>query len=68
VAGGRVLGDWPGLAPDRLFQNRDLMPTSDLRSVAKGILKQHFRLGDPALATVFPDSTAAAPMLGLVRS
>ena len=29
----RVVADWPGLAPDRLFENRDLQPTADLRAV-----------------------------------
>ena len=28
VQGGRVLADWPGLAPAALFQGRDLQPTT----------------------------------------
>ena len=31
LAGGRVYGDWPGLAEDALYQGRDLMPTADVR-------------------------------------
>lgn len=31
VRGGRVLGDWPGLAPDKLFEGRDLALTTDYR-------------------------------------
>jgi uncharacterized protein (DUF1501 family) len=38
VKGGRVQADWPGLGPGNLFEDRDLAPTADLRSVAKGIL------------------------------
>ncbi len=68
VAGGRVLGSWPGLAPDRLFENRDLMPTTDLRSVAKGLLTSHFRIDAGRLAGVFPDSADAPPMKGLLRT
>lgn len=34
VAGGRVLGAWPGLAEADLYDRRDLMPTSDLRAWA----------------------------------
>ncbi len=68
VAGGRVLANWPGLAPDRLFENRDLRPTADLRSVAKGLLAQHMRLAPSALAAVFPGSDDAAPTHGLVRA
>jgi uncharacterized protein (DUF1501 family) len=66
VAGGRVVADWPGLAPGRLLENRDLQPTCDLRSVAKGLLAQHLGLTAAALATVFPDSAAAASMPRLV--
>jgi uncharacterized protein (DUF1501 family) len=39
VAGGRVRTTWPGLAEGKLFQGRDLAPTTDLRAVAKGLLR-----------------------------
>ncbi len=68
VAGGRVRADWPGLAPDRLFEGRDLQPTADLRSVAKGLLASHLGLSASALAIVFPDSGAAMPSTGLLRA
>lgn len=67
VAGGRVAGSWPGLGPGRLFEDRDLQPTTDLRSVLKGLLAQHLGIGPAGLAAVFPDSAAAAPMPGLIR-
>ncbi len=67
VAGGRVVARWPGLARDRLYQARDLMPTTDLRAVLKGLLRDHLRVPDAALAqAVFPGSAAVAPMTGLV--
>jgi uncharacterized protein (DUF1501 family) len=68
VAGGRVAGTWPGLASGQLFENRDLAPTADIRSVAKGALAGHLGLGPDALARIFPGSADAAPMNGLVRS
>jgi uncharacterized protein (DUF1501 family) len=68
VAGGRVAGDWPGLAPSRLFENRDLHPTADVRSVAKGLLAQHLGLDAAALDKVFPGSSLAPPMARLLRS
>ncbi len=68
IAGGKVRADWPGLAQGRLFENRDLQPTADLRSVAKGILSRHLRLDAVALDHVFPASQAAAPMSGLLRA
>ncbi|HEU4779387.1 MAG TPA: DUF1501 domain-containing protein [Steroidobacteraceae bacterium] len=67
VAGGRVLADWPGLSRASLLDNRDLKPTRDLRTVMKGVLRDH--LGVPLAALdsrVFPDSAAARPMNGLI--
>jgi uncharacterized protein (DUF1501 family) len=69
VAGGRVLADWPGLGAGKLLENRDLMPTRDLRSVAKGLLAQHLGVPAPAaLAQVFPGSDSAQPTGKLVRA
>ena len=68
IAGGRVVADWPGLGPGKLLDDRDLMPTRDLRSLAKGLLAQHLGLGSPVLAQVFPGSTAAVAMDGIVRA
>ena len=66
VKGGRVQATWPGLAPNQLFENRDLAPTTDLRSVAKGLLASHLGLGAPALEQVFPGGSVATAMRGLV--
>jgi uncharacterized protein (DUF1501 family) len=67
VKGGRVISDWPGLKLANLFEARDLKPTTDLRSVIKGVLQAQFGLSDRVLAeTVFPDSASARPMKGLV--
>jgi uncharacterized protein (DUF1501 family) len=68
VAGGRVVADWPGLKPDRLFENRDLRPTADLRSIAKALLRDHLRLNERAVAAAFPGSDSVAPMRGLLRA
>jgi uncharacterized protein (DUF1501 family) len=68
VAGGRVITDWPGLARPALFEGRDLMPTLDLRAAIKGVLRDHLGLPAAGLeATVFPGSSAVAPMSGLIR-
>jgi uncharacterized protein (DUF1501 family) len=69
VAGGRVVADWPGLARSNLHENRDLRPTRDLRTVMKGVLRDH--LGVPASeldSKVFPDSAAVRPLDGLMRT
>jgi uncharacterized protein (DUF1501 family) len=54
VAGGRIYGDWPGLAPEQLYQRRDLAVTTDFRSVLAALLTRHLRLSAAQLATVFP--------------
>jgi uncharacterized protein (DUF1501 family) len=65
--GGRVLADWPGLKPADLYQNRDLKPTTDLRAVLKGVLRDHLRADEKVLAqTVFPGSETVKPTPDLV--
>jgi uncharacterized protein (DUF1501 family) len=67
LKGGRVIADWPGLKPANLYQDRDLKPTTDLRAVLKGVLRDHLRGDEKALAqTVFPGSEPVKPMTGLV--
>jgi len=67
LKGGRVIADWPGLKPQQLQDGRDLKPTTDLRAVVKGLLHEHLRVDERALAaTVFPDSGAVKPMSGLL--
>lgn len=57
VQGGRVYGDWPGLAPAALYQNRDLAVTTDYRTVLAAIVARHLRLPDRALAQILPGFT-----------
>ena len=62
LKGGRVIADWPGLKPADLYDGRDLKPTTDLRAVLKGVLRDHLRLDESVLAAaVFPDSAAIRP-------
>lgn len=67
VAGGRVLADWPGLAPRDRFEGRDLRITTDLRAVFKGVLADHLRVPRAALdRDVFPGADGLRP-LALLR-
>jgi uncharacterized protein (DUF1501 family) len=67
LQGGRVIADWPGLKTAQLFEERDLKPTTDLRAVLKGVLRDHLRVEERALAaSVFPDSGDIRPLAGLV--
>jgi uncharacterized protein (DUF1501 family) len=67
LKGGRVIADWPGLKNANLHEGRDLAATTDLRAVLKGLLKDHLRVTDQALAAnVFPGSDDVKAMAGLV--
>jgi uncharacterized protein (DUF1501 family) len=67
LKGGRVIADWPSLKEADLYEKRDLKPTTDLRAVLKGVLKDHLRADDRVLAqNVFPGSDAVKPMTGLM--
>jgi uncharacterized protein (DUF1501 family) len=68
VAGGHVRADWPGLGSGRLFEDRDLMPSADVRAIAKGILANHLGLNAAGLEHAFPGSQDAPPMNGLLRA
>jgi len=67
VHGGRVIADWPGLKPNQLYQQRDLAPTTDLRAIAKGVLRDHLGLSEATLASqIFPGSIGVRPLDGLI--
>ncbi len=67
IAGGQVFGAWPGLAPAKLYQNRDLMPTTDLRSLFKTVLADRLKVPmGPLESEIFPNSTAAGLIKGLM--
>ncbi|MDH4289851.1 MAG: DUF1501 domain-containing protein [Aquincola sp.] len=63
VAGGRTIGEWPGLARSQRFEGRDLRVTTDLRAVIKGVLADHLRVPNAVIeAQVFPGSSPVRPM------
>lgn len=67
LRGGRVAGQWPGIARGQLYQDRDVHATSDLRGVFKGVLAGHLQVPEAALETrVFPGSGKVRPTENLV--
>ena len=67
LKGGRIIADWPGLKPADLYEDRDLKATTDLRALLKGLLRDHLRADELALAEkVFPGSADVKPIAGLV--
>jgi uncharacterized protein (DUF1501 family) len=55
IRGGKVYGDWPGLAPEQLYENRDLALSTDFRDVLGELVVKH--LGNSQLSGVFPGYT-----------
>lgn len=67
IKGGKVYGDWPGLKSSALFENRDLAPAVETRSVFKGLLRDQLGWAQADLeSAVFPGSAAAKGFSGLV--
>jgi len=67
VQGGNVLGQWPGLAPEQLYENRDLALTTDFRAVFGEVAVKH--LGARGLEKIFPGYTGTpADFRGVIRS
>lgn len=60
IAGGKVLGDWRGLAAGALYEGRDVPVTTDFRAVLAQVAEQHLRLDARQLAQVFPGLPAGA--------
>jgi uncharacterized protein (DUF1501 family) len=52
VKGGKVYGQWPGLAPEKLNEGRDLALTTDFRTVFSEILTDH--MGAKDVSKIFP--------------
>jgi len=55
VNGGKVYGNWPGLATQQLYDGGDLAITTDYRTVLSEILTK--RAGNPNIAQIFPGYT-----------
>ncbi|MCB0043636.1 MAG: DUF1501 domain-containing protein, partial [Caldilinea sp.] len=64
VNGGQMLGAWPGLALEQLYDRRDLDVTTDYRRVLSELLIR--RLGNPNLGYIFPNFSNYEP-LGIVK-
>jgi uncharacterized protein (DUF1501 family) len=64
VRGGKVYGRWPGLAPEVLYEGRDLSLTTDFRTVCSEVISRH--LGQKELAKIFPGFRTTSAPLGLI--
>ncbi|HEX9786458.1 MAG TPA: DUF1501 domain-containing protein, partial [Candidatus Binatia bacterium] len=60
LRGGKVYGRWPGLAPEVLYEGRDLDLTTDYRAVCSEVIARH--LGHKDLTKIFPNFRPPAPL------
>lgn len=65
IHGGQVAGRWPGIAPEQLYEGRDLAVTTDFRDVLSELVEGH--LGNREISTVFPNFQSKI-RLNLLRS
>jgi len=69
VEGGRVIADWPGLAPHQLYEARDLKPTASLDALIAGAASESLGLdAQRTAAALFGRTVAARPVSGVVRA
>lgn len=69
VQGGRIVADWPGLAPGNLFEGRDLKPTLALDAVIASSCAETFDLSPQRTAQVlFPEAGRLQAMPRLLRT
>ncbi len=67
LSGSRILSDWPGLAGNALYENRDLRPTLDTRTVLKAAVAGCFDLNRNQLNRVFPGADHLKAPFNLMR-
>lgn len=65
IRGGRVYGKWPGLDPERLDRDGNLVVTTDYRDVLAEVLAR--RVGNPNWGLVFPDYAPRFPGVAIGR-
>ncbi|WP_319641331.1 DUF1501 domain-containing protein [Novosphingobium sp. JCM 18896] len=66
VKGGRIIADWPGLAPRQLHEGRDLKPTSALDAVIAGAAAESLALDPELTGRRLFANIAQRPVTGLV--
>lgn len=69
VQGGRVMADWPGLAPADLREGRDLKPTLGLHTLVASACAECFGIEPERAARVlFPGTEPGKPLPALLRA
>jgi uncharacterized protein (DUF1501 family) len=66
VAGGKVIGPWPGLAGHRLAGGRDIAAATDWREAVAAIAVAHLGLPEKRIPDIFPGLAPGQMLGGLV--
>jgi uncharacterized protein (DUF1501 family) len=69
IRGRQVYGQWNGLAPGDLYQERDVAVTTDFREPIGAVLRSHMGMTPQQVSTIFPGTPSArGNVSGLVRA
>ena len=69
VQGGRIVADWPGLAPANLLDGRDLKPTMALDALVAAVCSESFAVDPDRLKRVlFPHGPPVKALTKLLRA
>lgn len=67
IRGGKIYGDWPGLAEEDLYNRRDLMPTADIRLYAAAAMQGLFNATASQIeGTIFPGLDLSPGLPGII--
>ncbi|WP_242126623.1 DUF1501 domain-containing protein [Sphingobium sp. Sx8-8] len=66
VRGGRIVAEWPGLAPSQLYESRDLRPTLELDSLIAGTAAASLGLDPEQVSRTLFRDRVVRPLTGLV--
>ena len=68
IRGARVYAGWNGLAPEDLYQERDVPVTTDFREPIGNVLRSHMGMPAQQISLVFPDHPSdSGNVNGLLR-
>ncbi|MEB3160361.1 MAG: DUF1501 domain-containing protein [Synechocystis sp.] len=66
LQGGKIYGDWPGLAENVLYEQRDVPVVTDFRDPLWTIFRDHLGLMDQQITQILPDFSPQTALKGLV--
>jgi uncharacterized protein (DUF1501 family) len=69
VAGGKIVGDWPGLDHTRLYEKRDLAPTNSMEALSAILLRDHLKISEKNISdAILPRVQFPQNMANIIRN